>query len=145
MESHAELIYHRASIQHQFVKAFETPIEDNSVLMFGPSKQRVFKTWKAHCAYFYLLENLIESDTRRELGSARCRLERNWAGHGHSAVKSTSLGPEGVWRIKIDAEDGIALVSSASGGIVSLDLHAHHRPLWSIPEVRSGPTHRTHH
>jgi hypothetical protein len=68
-------------------------------------------------------------------GAVRYQLERNWLGEGNSTATLTSSGPFGVWRIKIDEDDGIAIVSSTLGGISSLDLRAHHRPLWSIPEV----------
>jgi hypothetical protein len=55
MKTHAELIYHNAAVQHRFVDAFETPIEDTQVCTFGAWQQPGFKTWQAYCAYPQLL------------------------------------------------------------------------------------------
>jgi hypothetical protein len=50
MYSHAENIYHRAAVQHRFIDAFDTSIEDARIFSFSPRKTR-FTTWKQFCTY----------------------------------------------------------------------------------------------
>jgi hypothetical protein len=135
MDIHSERIYREAAFQHHFIEEYAMSVDDTDVFSFSPQKRK-FSKWKEFCECIinYCMFNLSEYRPIG-VGAARCQLERNWLGEGNSTAKLTSLSSTGVWRIKIDEDEGIAIVSSTIGGISSLDLRAHHRPLWSIPEV----------